>query len=718
MPIRDTLAGWLRPTGLKASIIGLPPGEQPDRPLEKTWDDASILSTYLDDPWPYICATKVAEQGSLPPLKVGRETRDGDFKPVPASHGVQQLFDRPNPQNTGGEFRQLLLLYMEMVGHSPIEVVRPFSGAKIRGASRQGFELYVHNPSPWRIVPNSDGTVKGYLYYVVTEGGGVIPSPGPQAVKWYPEDMTYLRWPNPLNRWYGQGRIAAARQAVMAEEYAAIRDKKFEQQMGVPPGVLSTDKPLGDPQAAELQRRWEQAVGGYRNAGRVAVLGMGATYQNIQMSRTDAEWIKSREWRVDEICGAFGIPKVLVIMGNATFSNAKEARSEFWEGTLAPRLLRIEEMVTERLLPMLTDEPLVARFDFSKIDALNENKNEVADRAVKYVQTASFTKGEIREMLGSEPFGDERDDELALPTTFRDTLAAASFDAADPNATTDTSEPAAAGAAPPAKKPPAKPPAKARKARRDREEILHPVRSAYQRDLASFFRAQKGALQSEGLVKFEGDDLLRRAIDLLRSKRFRERLQRISETPVKTAFAFGASDAAANLSLGVSFSITASQEAIAAVNAQLVGLAEGLQGTTVDDVTRAITEGLAKGEDYSVLQDDLAALFDGYEEWRVDRIARTEVTRAYNTGSIGQYRDGGVSQVFVTDGDGDEPCAIADGAIWTLEQAESDPMAHPNCTRSFDPIPPDATATYDAPSPKVTKLLYDESGRLTGWEET
>jgi HK97 family phage portal protein len=696
---------------MKASIIGLPPGEQPDRPLEKTWDDQTVLSTYLDDPWPYICATKVAEQGSLPALKVGRETRDGDFKPVPPTHGVQQLLDRPNPQYTGGEWRQLLLLYMEMVGHAPIEVVRPFDGARVRGASRQGFELYVHNPSPWRIVPEADGSIRGYLYYIVT-GAGNIPQPGPQnTIKWTPEQMTYLRWPNPMNRWYGQGRIAAARQAVMAEEYAAIRDKKFEQQMGVPPGILTTDNPIGGPQADELQRRWEQAVGGYRNAGRIAILGSGATYQPVQMSRTDAEWIKSREWRVDEICGAFGIPKVLVIMGSATFANAKEARSEFWEGTLQPRLERIQEMVTERLLPLLTDEPLVARFDFSHIDALNENKNEVATRAESWVKTGVTTKKEVRSLLGLAPFGDERDDELASPTAIRDTV----------QATTMAQAEEAPGTAdqPLVEKPPAKTPAKGKALSRDREQVLGPVRSAYQRDLGSFFKAQRGALQSEGLLKFSGDDLIRRAIELLSAPRFRERLQRISKSPIETALALGAADAAQAISVGVSFAIDASPEALRAVNAQLVGLAEALQGTTIDDVTKVIVDDLAAGVEYGVLQDDLGALFDGYADWRVDRIARTEVTRAYNTGSIGQYRDGGVSQVYVTDGDGDEPCAAADGQTWTLEQAESDPISHPNCTRSFDPIPPDEMPGIQlAATPKRTQLLYDESGRLTGWEDS
>ena len=49
MAVRDSLA---RLFGAKASIIGLSADELPDRALEKSFDDAALLSTYDDDAWP------------------------------------------------------------------------------------------------------------------------------------------------------------------------------------------------------------------------------------------------------------------------------------------------------------------------------------------------------------------------------------------------------------------------------------------------------------------------------------------------------------------------------------------------------------------------------------------------------------------------------------------------------------------------------------------
>jgi phage portal protein BeeE len=715
--IRDNLATLF---GAKASVIGLPAGDQPDRPLEKTWDDWTLLSTYGDDPWPYICATKVAEQGSLPPLQFGTTDAKGNFQPVPPTHPLQDLFDRPNPLNTGGELRQLILLYMEMTGHAPIEIVRPSPSAKLNGKGtlgRKGFELYTHNPGPWRIVANLDGTIRGYLYL-----NSLTPQAGTQAgmlsradLKWDASQMTYLRWPNPLNRWYGQGRIAAVRQAVMAEEYAGIRDKRSEQQLGIPPGILTSEMPLGGPQAEELQRRWEKAVGGYQNAGRIAVLGSKTTYQAVSMSRKDQEWLATRHWRVQEIAGAFEVPLVLVLMSEASYANAREARAEWWQGSLSVKLRRIEEMCTERLVPMLTDEPLEARFDLTRVAALNENANEVATRAETWSKTGTVRRIEIRSLLGLEPLGDDRDDEIVIPSQLRETATAT----VDP-VTGEKPTPQGGAEGKPTKS--AAPRRVKRREPAEREQILHPVREQWKSDLGSYFASQRNVLRPLGKAadvaqtKTDPGAFIERALALISGKRFRDRFVRISSGPVKTSIIIGATDAAD--AIGSSLTILASDQAVSRVTSYINSLAVRIQNTTNDDVKAVITDWMETGGTVAELQDGLSTLFDGYEEWRLDRIARTETVSAYNLGAVDQYRDAGVQLVEVSDGDGDDECAAADGATWTLDEAEADPSAHPNCTRTWIPITDFSDVSVDeaaaAPEPKATKtrIEYDAQGRV------
>ena len=679
MAVRESLA---RLFGAKTSVIGLSANELPDRALEKSFDDAALLSTYADDAWPYILANKIGEQASQAPLQVGTQDKDGEFKPSGPDHPVQALLDNPNPLYDGGELIHLLMLYMELAGHAPVEFVQPNGGGIIgapgRGGRRRrdGFELWLHNPSQWRIVGNANGSIQGYLWLATST----------EDLKWLPTQMTYLRWPNPNNRWYGQGRIQAIRQQVMAEEYATIRDKKFEKNLGVPPGILSSEMPLGEPQAIELQKRWEKAVGGYQNAGKIAILGSKTTYQPIAMSARDAEWLKQRQARIEVLAAGFGVPMPMILMQDAKFANAQEARAEFWEGTLQPRLNRIARMLTTRVIPLVTTEPLVCRFDYSKIEALGENDLEAAQTATAWANTGSVSVDEIRHRLGLTPHKDKAFGErMLVPTSIG--LQAADEIAANAQMGLDGAQAAIDATRNPKPAEDRPPPRRSVKADIKREDLLAPVVDGYKRDLSGYFLAQRGALNGafKALPHDEGQSIIERAIAIIQAKRWRERVARISRLPVETGLTFGASEAATRMGIAVTFSIPASEAALAQVTTHLDRLGVGIQNTTVSDVRSVLTGALQEGVGNDQIRSRLDELFDGYQDWRLDRISRTEVTSAYNLGAVGQYREAGVQTVIVSDGDRDDPCAAANGARWTLDQAEANPISHPSCTRTWIP---------------------------------
>ena len=682
------------PLEMRASAVALEPAQQPERPLEKSWDDATILTVYQDDPWPYVCANIIAQNGAKPPLKVGTLDAKDKFEPVKPEHPVQALLDRPNPLMVGAEFIEMLLLYLELVGHAPIEIVRAGVGPRRlspnnRGLGRAGFELYPVNPAPWRIVPKADGTIARYVYV----------EDGRETRRWANDEMAYVRWLNPRDRYYGLGFVAAVRQPIMAEEYAAERDKLFERRYGVPPGILSAKMPVGTETALEMQKRWELMTGGFRNAGKIAVLGSDTTYQAIALNAKDALELDTRKWRVQQIAAASGVPMVILAgMKDATFANASEAVDFLWEFTLAPKMDRLADMFTHRVLPLLTDEPLIARFDYSGVDALNDNELEVAQRMVTQVSAgAAPTVDEVRDRLGLGPHTNAQIGlMIVLPQTItietpENVLALADMGVQGAQAALDAAnnpQPEPGEMPPEGKKPPENmPPGKSIKGRRransDRERSLEPAREGYGRDLRSYFAAIRSALRTRRLADPLTDDLLDEMLAIINAQRFQKRLPRIPRPYLEMALQLGAEEA--TRLLGVDFNIPASQEALDAVTRHLGNLEVQIRNTTNADVRTAITEGLAAGESTDQLRARVDALFDGYEQWRVDRIVRTEVSAAYELGALNQYKAADVQLVDVDDGDEDDECAAANGSVWTLEEAEANPLEHPNCTRVFTP---------------------------------
>lgn len=115
--------------------------------------------------------------------------------------------------------------------------------------------------------------------------------------------------------------------------------------------------------------------------------------------------------------------------------------------------------------------------------------------------------------------------------------------------------------------------------------------------------------------------------------------------------------------------------------------------TEIDETTRKRVAELTEqsiAEGWST--DKLASELDEagvFGEARAETIARTEIAIAQNRGQTDALKAAGFTHVRVYDGDADQECAAADGQVWTLDEADANPIAHPNCTRAFAPVAAD-----------------------------
>ncbi len=171
-------------------------------------------------------------------------------------------------------------------------------------------------------------------------------------------------------------------------------------------------------------------------------------------------------------------------------------------------------------------------------------------------------------------------------------------------------------------------------------------------------------------------------------------------TVLAGVFRDGAEDAidAFNLPLDFEFVFPAAQAYAEKRGAEMIGmkLVDGVLVENpnafwaIDETTRAgakalLEEAHAKGwgPDEFASRLEESGLFG---EPRAEMIARTEVALAESRGKTDSYKEAGIERVYVYDGDYDEECAEANGQIWDLEDAEANPLAHPQCERDFRPL--------------------------------
>jgi len=147
------------------------------------------------------------------------------------------------------------------------------------------------------------------------------------------------------------------------------------------------------------------------------------------------------------------------------------------------------------------------------------------------------------------------------------------------------------------------------------------------------------------------------------------------------ADAFG--DAASG---GVDVTFDLENEFVQTVLGSLAKNIKGVASTTKDDVRALVSKQAAEGWSVERLQKEIREKGEIASRSRATTIARTETGTGYNLGSVTAYRVAGLTHVDVLDGDDDEPCASANGSRWTLDEAEANPLGHPNCTRAFSPV--------------------------------
>jgi hypothetical protein len=353
-----------------------------------------------------------------------------------------------------------------------------------------------------------------------------------------------------------------------------------------------------------------------------------------------------------------GIPPVVVgVMAgleHSTYSNMAEAREAAYEGFILPHQRRFAADIKSQLLSDFGDTKGVAvQFDTSGVRVLQEDQNSLAARMGKMVTDGIAMVSEARNATGL-PTGPEHEYFLR-PANL---IEVRPGEEAPPVVTVENT--------PPAQLPPP-------------EKALEPEFKSYGSAVRAIegraARATTAYLQEQYEKAAAAGKGWQSAMDF--GPEARALYNRFYPLILRHSW----SDAAAELGTELAFDLE--NQWVKGVLDELAEKIVRVADTTRQEVRDLV--GKAAEEGWSI--DDLAAeirkLKEVHSTARARTIARSETAIAYNKGSLAGYREAGVEKVEVFDGDEHEPCRSANGSIWTIEQAEAEPLCHPNGTRAF-----------------------------------
>lgn len=337
----------------------------------------------------FACVRIIAETVASLPLHTYQYKGDGKEKIY--THPLYRiLHDEPNPEMTSFTLRETMMTHILLWGNSYCQIIRNGKGEVVN--------IYPLLPDKMTV----DRDNKGNLYYAYRKDN--------TTHYLGPEDVLHVPGLG-FDGVMGYSPVALAKNAIglniAAEEYGG----RFFANNATPSGILSTSGTIKDP--TKVRDAWQAAYGGINNSNKVAVLEDGLQYQAISMPNSDAQFLETRKFQIEEICRIFQVPPHMVAdLSKSSFSNIENQSISFVVHTIRPWLVRIEQAMNKKLFLEKEKGQCFVSFNASAL-MRGDYKSRMDGYAIG-IQNGFFSVNDVRRMENMDPISEEDGGDLYL----------------------------------------------------------------------------------------------------------------------------------------------------------------------------------------------------------------------------------------------------------------------------------------------------------------
>ncbi|MFC5371410.1 phage portal protein [Brevundimonas faecalis] len=329
-------------------------------------------------PTAYACVAVLSQAVAQLPLHLYGRTAEGG-KVRATKHPLHALLsDQPNDWTSAFEFRQAMMS----------SALRYDQGA-FAWIGRVGGEIQelVQIPSP-AVSVETDPYTREPIYKVTERNG--------RQRTYDRTDILHLK---PLD---GIAPLTAAREAIAVMMVMERHAAKLFGKGARPSGVLTLPKGLSVEALRKAAASWNRAHGAEGASG-TAFMEDGTTWQQLQFSSVDAQFMELRREQVIDIARPFRIPPPLLQeLGRATWSNTEQLGQQFLTLCLMPWLKQWEGAIRRSLLN--ADERQTYFAEFLVDDIV---RADLAARMAAYAQAITngvLNPNEVRAMENRTPY--------------------------------------------------------------------------------------------------------------------------------------------------------------------------------------------------------------------------------------------------------------------------------------------------------------------------
>ena len=650
---------------------------------------------YLDEyrNWVFACVQARAEAVSAIDLELYQMTKNGEEEI--ADNELLQLLYKVNPTMTMQDLFMGTQAYLDLDGNSFWYLARDKDGTgKIQ-------EIWLLRPDKVEIIMSEDNPllVSGYTYR--QNDGKKIPFDVKQIL--------HFKNFNPLGDYpfpsRGMGVVQASMWSIDTDNEARMWNFSFFKNSARPDGFLSKEGVMAEEDFKRLKEQWNDKYQGSEKSHKVAILTGGLKWEDISRSQKDMDFLEQRRFSRDEILALFRVPKsVIGIVEDVNRANAEASNYIFASRTVDPLMSKIVATLNEFLVPEF-GENYFLEYESPIPEDKVQQANIYALGLDKWL-----SRNEIRAEEGLPPT--EKGDEIF------GTFASVAIDKVIPQTKTpekanfkfkhrqnkkiekSSTEKAIEDFVSklPVEKEVELPKQLSETAKNNYVEMwkksFDVETDPLKNKLNIFLEKQKEEVIANIIAETKGLEEKEYKYKAINDFIFNEEVAVASSieliTPNLRRYIKQAGDQAILLTgIGTAFDAT-NPASIKFVKERAKFFAETFNQTTTEALYKELEAGVALNESTAELSTRVAQFYDGVENYRSERAARTEVSASSNFGATEAYKQGGVKQMqWLVVNPEDEDCLDNDGEVRdigdTFSSGDEQPPVHPNCVCTLLP---------------------------------
>lgn len=312
-------------------------------------------------------------------------------------HPVADLLKFPNPAMSGFEFSERWVESLQLTGAAYIW--------EWRNAIGDITELWPV-PTTWVKAIGTKSIQSGDKHRFISHFDLTVPTNGnnkPLTIP--PEDMTWIRFPDPRNLIGFIGPLQAAAGDVARDQ---SRETYFDDMLrnSFSPGlVVRQQEEFSEEAKREMRAVLSSAVGGHNRGKPLFLEGEGASIDVIA-PLADLDWPGLSGMSESHICGAFGVPPLLaharIAQENSPLSSPSLEAAEkiFYRGAMTSLWLRAGDVFTRDLIRNEDGSTAEVVYDTSEVRALQDDMTQTSVRVDVGVTKGVMQVNEARKILG------------------------------------------------------------------------------------------------------------------------------------------------------------------------------------------------------------------------------------------------------------------------------------------------------------------------------